>query len=229
MKGYFITGTDTGVGKTRVACELLRGFAARGLRVVGMKPVAAGCEKTPDGMSCEDVAQLIAAGTVEAAHAWVNPYAFLPPVAPHIAAAQVGVEIRLDSIAQAFEKLAEQADVVVVEGVGGFRVPLNGREDTADMAKMLGLPVILVVGMKLGCLNHALLTAQAIRATGLVLAGWVANEIDPAMPVFAANVAALAERIPAPLLGTLPYGGDAGAFRLQMSANLVKSDKQVNL
>lgn len=203
---YFVTGTDTGVGKTRVSCALLRAFAARGLRAAGMKPVAAGCEApTGCGMVCDDVARLRAAGNVEAPAEWVNPYAFLPPVAPHLAAAQSGVEIDLDTLAAAFSRLGALADVVIVEGVGGWRVPLNPREDTADLARRLGLPVILVVGMRLGCLNHALLTAQSVAACGLPLAGWIANRIDPTMPLFDENVQALRERLTAPLLGVLPY------------------------
>jgi dethiobiotin synthetase len=202
---YFVTGTDTGVGKTLVSCALLRVFAARGLRAVGMKPVAAGCEALAGGMRCDDVERLRAAGNVETPAEWINPYAFLPPVAPHLAAAQSGEEIRIAGIAAAFGRLSALADVVIVEGVGGWRVPLNPREDTADLAHRLGLPVILVVGMRLGCLNHALLTAQSIAASGLPLAGWVANRIDPAMPLFDENVQALRERLPAPLLGVLPY------------------------
>lgn len=212
---YFVTGTDTGVGKTRVSCALLRAFAARGLRAAGMKPVAAGCEAPAGcGMVCDDVERLRAAGNVEAPAEWVNPYAFLPPVAPHLAAAQSGVEIDLDTLAAAFSRLGALADVVIVEGVGGWRVPLNPREDTADLARRLGLPVILVVGMRLGCLNHALLTAQSVAACGLPLAGWVANRIDPHMPLFDENVQALRERLTAPLLGVLPYQGDADAARM---------------
>lgn len=204
-QGYFVTGTDTGVGKTLVSCALLRAFVAQGKTAVGMKPVAAGCENSRNGLSCEDVERLIAAGNVAAPRELLNPYAFCPPIAPHIAAAQAGVEIRLERIAAAFAQLQTLADMVVVEGVGGWRVPLNEREDTADMARSLGLPAILVVGMRLGCLNHALLSAAAIEAAGLKLAGWVANRIDPGMPAFEENRRALEHRLAAPLLGEVPY------------------------
>ena len=204
-KAYFITGTDTGVGKTLVACALLQAFVKQGNKAVGMKPVAAGCVKTPAGMYCEDAENLLAAGNVAAPRELVNPYALTLPVAPHIASVQMGLEIRLEKIEQSFLQLREMAEVVVVEGVGGFMVPLNGREDTADMAQLLGLPVIMVVGLRLGCLNHALLSAQAIRQRGLTLAGWVANQIESDMPFLQDNVAALEQRLKAPLIGVVPY------------------------
>jgi dethiobiotin synthetase len=203
--GYFITGTDTGVGKTLVACALLHALAAAGLRVVGMKPVAAGAARGAVGLLNEDVAQLRAASSVKAELALVNPYCFEPAIAPHIAAAQTGVTIDLVRIAQAYAQLAAAADTVIVEGVGGFCVPLNGHEDAADLAQYLGLPVILVVGVRLGCMNHALLTAHAVRARGLRLGGWIANRIDPAMPVAEENVTALAERLAAPRLGEIEF------------------------
>lgn len=206
-QGFFITGTDTGVGKTRVSCALLHAFAARGQTVVGMKPVAAGCENG----KWADVEALIAASNVAAPREWVNPYALLPPIAPHIAARQAGIEIDITVIRQACLELQNLAEVVIVEGVGGFLAPLSTRHNGADMAKALGLPVILVVGIRLGCLNHALLTAQAIQAAGLTLAGWVANRIDPHLLVVEENVRALEQRLDCPLLGVLPFeqGGDA--------------------
>jgi dethiobiotin synthetase len=203
--GFFVTGTDTGVGKTLMACALLHGFAQQGWRVAGMKPVACGVVRSTRGLINEDVALLRAAGNVEAPLQLVNPYCFEPPIAPHLAAEQAGVTIDLTHIAQAFERLAAAADVVVVEGVGGFCVPLNHSEDSADLAQYLGLPVILVVGMRLGCLNHALLTAHAIRARGLRLAGWIANRIDPAMAAVEENITTLAERLAAPLLGEVEF------------------------
>jgi dethiobiotin synthetase len=205
-QAYFVTGTDTGVGKTLVSCVLLRAFAAQGIKTLGMKPVAAGCEDVNGVLVCDDVEQLIAASNVVAPREQVNPYAFLPPVAPHLAAAQSGVEIDVGHIVAACAYLRTLADMVIVEGVGGFRVPLNGCDDSADLAQRLGLPVIMVVGMRLGCINHALLTAQAIEATGLKLAGWVANRIDPTMAMFDANMWALEERLAAPLLGVVPHG-----------------------
>lgn len=202
---YFIAGTDTGVGKTLVASALLHAFVRQGRSAVGMKPVAAGCVRVGARLCCEDVASLLAASSIVAPPELVNPYALVPPVAPHIAAAQAGQEIRLDCIEQAFHALAAMAEVVVVEGVGGFMVPLNEREDAADLAQRLDLPLILVVGLRLGCLNHALLTAEAVRRRGLKLAGWVANQINPAMAEMPGNLALLQNRLAAPLLGVLPY------------------------
>jgi dethiobiotin synthetase len=220
--GYFITGTDTGVGKTLIACALLHAFARTGVRVAGMKPVAAGAVRTAEGLVNEDVAQLRAASSDVLSLASINPYSFEPAVAPHIAAEQCGVEIDLDKIAAAYAQLAAAADIVIVEGAGGFCVPLNANENSSDLARRLGLPVILVVGVRLGCMNHALLSAQAIHACGLKLAGWVANRIDPAMPVAAENVAALTARLAAPLLGEIEFaaGPDAAdiATRLDLSA-----------
>lgn len=203
-RAYFVTGTDTGVGKTLVSCALLRAFAKQGLRAVGMKPVAAGCEPGVQGLCCEDVENLVAAANVAAPRELVNPYAFAPPVAPHLAARQDGVNIDIARIVAAYRELQALADVVVVEGVGGFRVPLDEHRDTADLVMALGLPVILVVGMRLGCLNHALLSAEAIRARGLTLAGWIANSVDPAMALFDENRDALAQRMDCPLLGVIP-------------------------
>ena len=204
-KAYFITGTDTHVGKTLIASALLRAFVSRGFRAVGMKPVAAGCEETAGGLRCADVESLRAAGNVAAPPELVNPYALVLPVAPHIAAERAGVEIGIGTVLDAFRRLQAMSDVVVVEGVGGFMVPLNQREDSADMAEQLGVPVILVVGMRLGCLNHALLSAQVMKQRGLRLAGWVANQIEPGMPFLRENVAALEHGLQAPLLGEVPY------------------------
>ena len=201
----FVTGTDTGVGKTLAACALLHRLRARGLRALGMKPVAAGIENSPDGPANGDVIALRKASSWPAPLEQVNPHCFEPPIAPHLAAAEAGGRIELGPIRQAFDALRASADAVVVEGVGGFLVPLNDREDAGDLAVALALPVVLVVGMRLGCLNHALLTQQAIRARSLRLAGWIANTIDPQMARLAANVQALGERIDAPLLGTIPH------------------------
>lgn len=202
---YFITGTDTNVGKTLIACALLHGFAAQGLRVVGMKPVAAGCDERGDN---DDVLRLRAASNVLAGQGQINPYRFAQAVAPHLAARFTGVSINLERIAASFAELQSQADSVIVEGAGGFCVPLNDTENSADLAVRMNVPIILVVGMRLGCLNHALLTVAAIQACGLNLAGWVANELDAQMPMLAENVAALQQRIVAPLLGCVPYQRD---------------------
>ncbi len=214
---YFITGTDTGVGKTLVSCALLHGFAAQGKTVVGMKPVAAGCG---DDDQNEDVTQLRAASNVLASKGQVNPYSFVQAVAPHLAAHFVGININLERILESFSELNAQADIVIVEGVGGFRVPLNDRQDSADMAKQMGLPVVLVVGMRLGCLNHALLTTEAIASRELTLAGWVANVLDANMPMLNENIAALQQRIDAPLLGVIPHQAQPDARAVAGCLNL---------
>ena len=200
-RGVFIAGTDTGVGKTVVAVALLRALVAAGVSAVGMKPVAAGIG--PGDTMNADVVALTAAGNVVAPHEDTNPYSFVPAIAPHLAAGSAGASISLDTIAAAYGRLAGLADVVVVEGAGGVLVPLDARTDMLDIAARLGLPVLLVVGMRLGCLNHALLSAFAINARGLRLAGWVANRIDPGMREVDANVQSLAQRLPAPLVADL--------------------------
>ncbi len=202
-RGYFVTGTDTGVGKTTVAVALIHALQQRGLKVAAMKPVAAGCTSTDGQLINDDVLALSTAANVKADPAMVNPYAFVPAIAPHIAAAQAGVQIELDKITSAYAALSQVADVVVVEGVGGFRVPLNEHLDTADLAQALGLPVILVVGMRLGCLNHALLTAEAIQSRGLKLAGWVANVLTADMSALAENLVSLQRRLPMAYLGKM--------------------------
>lgn len=203
--GLFVTGTDTGVGKTEIACGLLRGLARQGRLVVGMKPVAAGARSAAGVLRNADVEALRGAGTLHAARSLINPYLFAPPIAPHLAAREAGVSLQMEVIIRAYRRLAGRADVVVVEGVGGFRVPLDERFDTGDLAERLRLPVVLVVGMRLGCLSHALLTAEAIAHRGLELSGWVANRIDPAMRRYRGNVCALRERLRAPLLGEIPF------------------------
>lgn len=210
-QGYLITGTDTGVGKTLVTCALLHAARRQGFRALGMKPVAAGTDLQGHN---EDVEAILAAGSAPAARELVNPYCFQAAIAPHIAAAEEARPIELEPILAAFGQLAAQADRVLVEGVGGFLVPLGAGLDTGDLARRLELPVILVVGLRLGCLNHALLTAEAIARRGLHLAGWVANRIDPAMDRWLENREALRSRLDAPLLGTLPYAPDAAPDQL---------------
>ena len=202
-QAFFVTGTDTGVGKTHVTCALLHATRRWGRTAIGMKPIAAGVEA--DGRN-DDVVQLLAASSTQPPVELVNPFLYTPPIAPHIAAREAGRPIEIPVIQQAFEGLRTLAEVVWVEGVGGFQVPLDERYDTADLARILALPVILVVGMRLGCLNHALLTAEAITRRGLMLAGWVANRIDPAMACFEANLDTLRARLRAPLLGVTPHG-----------------------
>jgi dethiobiotin synthetase len=204
--GLFVTGTDTGVGKTVVACALVHALRARGLRVAPMKPVAAGAIAHGAGWANEDTLALLAASGEDALRSEAaTPVLLREPMAPHIAAAREDRQIRLAPIVEAHRRLARDFDATVVEGVGGFLVPLGPALDARDLAVALGLPVVLVVGLRLGCLNHALLTAEAIRGAGLPLAGWVANAIDPAMAAAQENVAALRERLPAPLIGQLPH------------------------
>jgi dethiobiotin synthetase len=203
VHGCFVTGTDTGVGKTLVSQVLLHALRSAHAAVAGFKPIASGCDRTPEGLRNADALALQAASSIPLPYDVVNPYAFAPPIAPHLAAEQAGVAIDLDVILQRIGSVA--ADRIVVEGVGGWQVPLNRTQSVADLAQRLGLPVVLVVGLRLGCLNHALLTAEAIRSCGLELAGWVANRIDPAFPCCDENIAALQERLAVPLLLRLPW------------------------
>lgn len=205
MKGIFVTGTDTDCGKTEISLGLMVAWQARGLRTLGMKPVATGCQPGPTGPQNRDALRLQAQGSSQAPYGLVNPYAFEPPVAPHIAAGKAGVEIELGAIAGAFRTLAGESNRVVVEGVGGWRVPLSTSLWVSDLPKALDLPVLLVVGLRLGCLNHALLTAESIRAQGVHLAGWVANGIDPQMLEGDANLATLAALLGAPCIGVIPW------------------------
>jgi dethiobiotin synthetase len=203
---YFITGTDTDVGKTYIASALIKHFCEQGLLTIGMKPVAAGAEMVKGRLLNSDVTELINAGNVDADIELINPYVFAPAIAPHIAAEQVGVMISLEKIQQAFDSLQAKADVVIVEGAGGFRVPINRQETMADLAIKLNLPVIMVVGVRLGCINHALMTAGSIKATGLTLAGWVANRIDPDMPAIEENISTLKAMLKAPCIADVAWG-----------------------
>ena len=205
MTGIFITGTDTDCGKTEISLGLMAAWQARGERVLGMKPVATGCDPSPDGLRNRDALRLQAQGSSPAPYGLVNPYAYEPPIAPHIAAGHAGVEIELPVIASAYRALAAESDRVVVEGVGGWMVPLSAQLALSDLPSALGLPVVLVVGLKLGCLNHALLTVESIRAHGSRLAGWVANAIDPRMQAHDENLATLAALIAAPCIGAVPW------------------------
>ncbi len=216
----FVTGTDTGVGKTLISAALLHALAARHLRVVGMKPVAAGTQTVNGVEANDDVIALRAASTLRVPPELDNPVLLPDPVSPHIAAARAGVPIDINRLVACYRQLAQLADAVVVEGAGGFHVPLSAAETGADLAQALGLPVVLVVGLRLGCLNHALLTAEAIRARGLTLAGWVANHIDPAMLAQNDNLAFLRTRLQAPLLATVPWqpAPDARAITFDLPA-----------
>lgn len=205
---YFITGTDTGVGKTLISCALLHAFAAQGKQVTGYKPVAAGCDEHDHN---EDALALRAASSTPLAYGQVNPYCFPRAIAPHLAARHIGVRIEMRRMLTSYEELAGQADEVIVEGAGGLLVPLNEDLTFADFARELDIPVILVVGMRLGCINHALLTMEALDRHQLACAGWVANVLDEHMPALQENIEALRERIAAPLLGIVPYMKEADA------------------
>lgn len=210
MTAFFIAGTDTEIGKTTIAAGLLHAARARGLSTAAAKPVASGCERTPAGLRNGDALALLGECSLALDYAEVNPFAFEPAIAPHLAAREVGVELTVDALLPPVRQvLARGADFALVEGAGGWRVPLAGRESLSDLAVALRLPVILVVGVRLGCINHAVLTAEAIARDGLTLAGWVANLVDPATSRLEENLATLAERLPAPCLGRVPRLAEA--------------------
>ncbi|HTX23031.1 MAG TPA: dethiobiotin synthase [Steroidobacteraceae bacterium] len=209
--GLFITGTDTGVGKTRTAVSVTRALARKGLRVGVMKPIAAGGTLTPEGPRNADALALMAAANVAADYALVNPYCLAAPIAPHIAATDERVSLDVARIARNFLELERRADCVVVEGAGGWLVPISDRQTMADLAQALDLPVLLVVGLRLGCLNHALLTAQAIEAAGATLIGWIANHLDPGFERMADNLATLERLLRGPPLAFLPHDPDRNA------------------
>jgi dethiobiotin synthetase len=202
----FIAGTDTGIGKTHAACALIHALRARGLRACGMKPVASGCLETPDGRRNEDALALQAAGSAPLPYEAINPVALREPLSPHLAARLEGTVVRMAPLREAFEDLEASHDAVVVEGVGGWMVPLGPGLLASAIPQQWDLPVVLVVGLRLGCLNHALLSARAIRADGCRLAGWIGNRIDPVMAAVQDNLETLRESLPAPCLGVLPFG-----------------------
>lgn len=204
-RGVFVTGTDTGAGKTTASAALLHALRARGLRAIGMKPLASGCTRTAGGWRNDDALALQAASDPRPAYDDVNPFALPLPIAPEFAARDAGIEVSMAPILAAHARLAAQADFVLVEGVGGWLAPLTATLDQADLVRALGLPVVLVVGMRLGCLNHARLSVRAIAADGVRLAGWIASEVDPDMDRRDENFDALCARLPAPCLGRLPW------------------------
>ena len=214
MKGVFVTGTDTGIGKTRVSVGLLHALRRAGFKTAAMKPVASGAERTSEGLCNDDALKLQAAATLARPYGLVNPYCFAPPIAPHLAAREAGMVIDLEQIRAAYGEICRGADAAVVEGVGGWQVPLSDTLELPDLVRELELPVILVVGLRLGCLNHALLTARAIQADGLSLLGWVANAIDSGFERPEANLATLEAELPAPLLGRLAHAPEADATSL---------------
>jgi len=222
MSTFFIAGTDTGVGKTHSTCALLYALRDMGLNACGMKPVASGCVETAEGLRNDDALALQAASSAPMPYEWINPLALREPLSPHLAAARDGVEIRLATLRDAFERLSDIHDIVLVEGVGGWMVPLSRGLMASDIARQWQLPVILVVGVRLGCLNHALLSARAIATDGCRLVGWIGNLIDPEMAAVEDNLATLRQLLPAPCLGVLPYGvpPQAAASRLDLSGIL---------
>ena len=204
-QAYFIAGTDTDVGKTTIAAGLLQAAGQQGLSTLGAKPVASGCHVTPKGLRNSDALALIEQSSLKLPYEALNPFAFEPAIAPHLAAVEAGIELEVTTLLKAMRHvLAQDADFTLIEGAGGWRVPLSGRANLSDLAMALKLPVILVVGVRLGCINHALLSAEAIARDGLQLAGWVANVIDPRTSRLEENLASLAERLPAPCLGRMP-------------------------
>lgn len=221
-RDYFVTGTDTGVGKTLVTAALLRRLRESGLAVAGMKPVAAGSIAGPEGPANEDALLLQAESSLRHPYADVNPWLFDPPIAPHLAAAEAGVAIDTARIVAAHARIRVGADIVLAEGAGGFLVPLDGQRSFADLPALLGMDVLLVVGLRLGCLNHALLTVEAVERRGLRLAAWVGNAIDPGFGRREQNVATLAARLPAPCLGIVPWmpSPDVGAAAAALSGAL---------
>ena len=209
-QSYFVIGTDTDAGKTYISCKLIKHFVAQHIATVGMKPIASGCDVDANQkLSNSDARLLTHASNISADDKLINPYRFLPAIAPHIAAEAVGVEMDSHVILNAFHTLSKLAEVVIVEGAGGFLVPINQSQTLADVAGLLNLPIILVVGMRLGCINHALLTVEAIKARGLVLAGWVANQISPDMQSFNENLTTLTRHIDAPYLGVCQYADES--------------------
>lgn len=220
MKGVFVTGTYTGVGKTQVSLGIMANLKEHGLRVAGMKPVASGCYREGPSLRNQDAVLLQAHSSINIDYSTVNPYAFEPSVSPHIAARRQGGEIRLEKVVDRFRVLQGLAEFVLVEGIGGWQVPLNSNDRLADMATVLGLPVVLVVGLRLGCLNHAFLTSCAIERSGCTLAGWVGNLTEPGFDYLEENMESLSQEIPAPCLGFVPFIDDreraalAGCFEL---------------
>ncbi|WP_250478607.1 MULTISPECIES: dethiobiotin synthase [unclassified Caballeronia] len=216
----FVAGTDTEIGKTLVSCALLHGFARAGLSAAAMKPIASGAVERDGVLHNEDADQLDAAANVALPNDIRTPFMMREPIAPHIAAAREGVALDIGRIVRAHQFAMTKADIVVVEGVGGFRVPLTDTHDTADLAVALNLPVVLVVGMRLGCISHALLTVEAIASRGLKLAGWVANRVDPNMLYPDENIATLKQRIKAPLIGVIPHLAAPDATRAADSLDI---------
>jgi dethiobiotin synthetase len=210
----YVTGTDTGVGKTVASVALLHRLRSAGLRAIGMKPVASGCDRTPDGWRNDDALRLQAASDAQPAYDDVNPYALELPTAPQLAARAMAVHVDLLRLGDAYLRLAVQADVVVIEGVGGWAAPLDDGLDQVDLVRMLDLPVVLVVGLRLGCLSHARLTARAIQSDGVSLIGWIGSRVDPTFNECDDYVELLRDALPVPCLGVLPYAPNANPAQM---------------
>jgi dethiobiotin synthetase len=202
---WFITGTDTGVGKTHCTLALMQYFKNKGLKVAGMKPVASGGYETAQGLRNDDAVKIFQhCHELNINYQWVNPYCFLPPIAPHLAALRSGQQIELSMLINTYQQLANQAEVVIIEGIGGWRVPINHHQSLKEMVLAINASVILVVGLRLGCINHTLLTAEAIIQDGCRFAGWIANAIDAEFDA-QESVTAIAERLPVPLIAQMPF------------------------
>jgi len=224
MAAFFLTGTDTNIGKTTVACALLQAANRQGLTTLGIKPIASGCEQTPDGLRNSDALLLQQYSSLKLPYQEVNPIALLEPLSPHLAAKNAGRRLTINQlVGYTRATLTHRPQFAIVEGAGGWRVPISDREMLSSLPKELKLPVILVVGMRLGCLNHAVLTAEAIKHDGLVLAGWVANLIDPNMAELEANIATLKQRLSAPCLGVVPYQAQIDIVQLASCLKLPTS------
>lgn len=219
FKGLFVTGTDTEIGKTFVSTALASAARQLGWKVGVMKPVASGAHRTPEGLRNEDALALMAAAG-ETDYSLVNPYCFEPPISPHLAAADSGVEIDVSRVVELARSRATECDLLVVEGAGGWRAPLGPGRSIADLALALGLPVVLVVGLRLGCLNHAALGAEAIRGSGSTFAGWIGNRIDPTMSRWEDNVSTLESLLGAPPLAVFSFGADEKA-RLALGRQVI--------
>lgn len=219
MKKFFITGTDTGVGKTTASCALLAGANARGLRSMAVKPVATGCVQTPDGLRNDDALALMAVMSESMTYDEVNPVALAEPISPHLAAFHAGRRLSVARVGGLVRgALMRRVDFAVVEGAGGWRVPLSDREILSDLPRSLGLPVILVVGLRLGCLNHAILTTEAMARDGVKMAGWIGNVLDPALPALDGSIGTLKAILPMPCLGVLPWS--PGATPAELATHL---------
>lgn len=219
-QGLFVTGTDTGIGKTRASCLLIRAYAELGYKIIGMKPVASGASVIHGQLQNEDARALMEASNVAAPYALINPYCFAPAIAPQLGADQAGTIIDINRIKDAYQQLAGLADVVIVEGVGGWSVPLSNNTDVGDIALQLGLPVLMVVGIRLGCINHALLTASAVRSKGVTLAGWVANILDKSMHEAEANIQAIEQRLGVSVTAKIPFTRSINDIRLSNVFNI---------